>query len=228
MVTREQFCAMQDHSLLGHCCTEEMVEKFGGEVLKYGFKSLVVGPDNVKNAARVLQGRADIGAVIGFPQGANTTAVKVYEAIDAIKNGATEVDTVVDFSRMREKKYDYVKNQIADVVKAAKDTKADAVTKFIIYMPYDQDSPLKLTEEETGIIGEFIIEGGGDFIKYFVHHDYIVNRFREEVERGIVQLKWSGCPDLENMVAAIEQGVTRFGHELVPQWLEANPGYFGE
>ena len=93
-------------------------------------------------------------------------------------------------------------------------------------MPYDQNNPLRLTQDEISRIGDFIIEGVGDFIKYHVEHDFIVDRFATEVKEGSVQLKWSGAPDMAAMVKAIEQGVTRFGHELVPQWLEAEPNYF--
>lgn len=146
--------------------------------------------------------------------------------MDAIRNGATEVDTVVNFSRLRNGEYDYVKNEIADVVKAAKDTKPDIVTKFIVYFPYDQNNALIPTEDEMARLGEYIIEGGGDFIKYHVMHDFIVKRFRSEVEKGIVQLKWSGCPDLAHMVLAVEQGVTRFGTDNVPQQLRDNPDFF--
>ena len=226
MVSKELFCSMQDHSLLGHCCTEDMVKKFADEVIKYNLKSLVIHGDNVKLAVDLLEGRAPVGAVCGFPQGANTTITKIREAEDAVRNGAAEVDTVVNFSRMREKKYDYVKDEISGLVKAVKDINPDVVTKFIIYMPYDQNNPLRLTQDEISRIGDFIIEGGGDFIKYHVEHDFIVDRFAAEVKEGSVQLKWSGAPDMAAMVKAIEQGVTRFGHELVPQWLEAEPNYF--
>ena len=81
-------------------------------------------------------------------------------------------------------------------------------------------------EERAVELGEYIIEGGGDFIKYHVMHDFIVKRFRSEVEKGIVQLKWSGCPDLAHMVLAVEQGVTRFGTDNVPQRLRDNPDFF--
>ena len=220
MVTRKQLCSMQDHSLLGHVCDKNAVKKFADEVLKYGFRALALGPDNVAYASSYLEGRADVSAVVGFPQGANTTKVKIYEAVDALKNGATEIDMVINFSRFRNGEYDYVKNEIADVVKACKDVRPQVITKFIIYMPYDQDNPLRLTQEESGIVGDFIMEGGGDFIKYFGHHDYLVKRYA-----GRCALKWSGCPDLETMIRAAEQGVTRFGHERVPEWLEAAPDF---
>ena len=220
MITREQATATVDHSMLGHCCTKEDVKKFADAVLKYGFKSLVVGSDNVVNAVNFVEGRAKVASVISFPQGASTTKMKITEAVGAIRDGASEVDVVVNFSRMREKNYDYVKNEIADVVKAVKDARADALTKFIIYMPYDQNSPLRLTEEESKIIGEFIIEGGGDFIKYHVYHDFMVKTFGEEVRKGNIQLKWSGCPDLPSMIKALEQGVTRIGHDSVDLWME--------
>jgi deoxyribose-phosphate aldolase len=220
MISREQLCAAQDHSLLGHVCTTERVKRLCDEVLEFGFAAAVIGPDNVGYAASLLDGRAGVGAVIGFPQGANTTAVKIAEAVDAIKNGATELDTVINFSQVRNGELGYVKREIADVVKAAKDQKPDVITKFIIYMPYDHLNPLAPTEEEAGIISEFIIEAGGDFIKFVSHLEFLTKNFK-----GKAQLKWSGATSFEDMVKAMEMGVTRFGHELVPQGLRERPDF---
>ena len=225
MVTRKEACAMQDHSLLGHCCPQEMIDKFAQEVLRYGFKSLCVNGANVTRAVAALKGQASVAAVVSFPQGANTTAVKVFEAVDAIRNGADEVDVVINFSRVKEKNYDYVRNEIAEVVKAVKAEKADAVTKFIIYMPYDNMNPNRLTREEIGIVGQMIIDCGGDFIKYNENHDYVIERFGDDVKAGRIRLKWSGCPDFETMLKAFDQGVTRIGHVIVPQWLDAHPEF---
>lgn len=212
---------MQDHSLLGHCCPREMVDRWIDEVLEFGFRSVVVGGDKIAYCSSVLQGRADVCAVVGFPQGACTKETKIFEAVDALKNGATEIDTVINFSRMKDKDYAYVKEEIADVVKAIQDKRPGTITKFIIYMPYDQDQPLKLTQDEIARAGEYIIEGGGNFIKYHNEHEFIVQRFKKEVESGTVQLKWSGCPvpDFAYMEKAISQGVTRFGTDWVPDAL---------
>ncbi len=219
MFTLKQICAMQDHSLLGHCCPREDVQRFADEVLEYGFRSLVVNGDKVEYGVQLLEGRADVCAVVSFPQGAGTIEAKVFEAVDAVKKGAAEVDTVVNFSRMRNGEYDYVKREIAQVVQAAKDVNPDVVTKFIIYFPYDQDNPLRLTEDEISRVGEYIIEGGGDFIKYHGSHAFIVQRFRTEVEKGIVQLKWSGCPDLPALAEGVRLGVSRCGTDSKPQQL---------
>lgn len=220
MITREQAMATVDHSILGHCCTREQVEKFAREVVEYGFRSICVNGANVAYAAELLKDKADVAAVVSFPQGAGTTAAKIFEAIDAIRNGASEVDVVINFPRMKDKDYDYVKNEIVEIVKAVKAEKADVITKFIIYMPYDNMNPMRLTHEEIRMVGRFIIEGGGDFIKYNEEHDFIVETFKEDVEKGIVQLKWSGCPDIPMMVKAIEQGVTRIGQDSVVIWMK--------
>jgi len=223
MATRKEICQMQDHTLLGHCCTKADVERCVNEVLKYGFKAICVNGANVAYAAELLQGRASVASVVGFPQGASTTASKIFEAVDAVRNGADEVDVVVNFPKIREKDYDYVKNELTEVVKAVKAENSKALVKFIIYMPYDHLSPLSLTEEEIGVIGQMIIDCGGDFIKYAGNHEYIIERFKEDVQQGRVMLKWSGCPDYETMLKAYEQGVTRIGHDGVPQWLEEHP-----
>jgi deoxyribose-phosphate aldolase len=221
MVTREQLCAAQDHSLLGHVCPKEKVKKWCDEVIEYGFASVVLGPDNIKYAASLLESRAGIGAVIGFPQGANTTKIKIREAVDAIKNGATEIDTVINFTKVRDGDFKYVEREIAGVVNAAKDKNPKTITKFIIYMPYDFENPLAPTEEEAGIVSELIIKAGGDFIKFINYLEFLTTKFK-----GRAKFKWSGAPSLEKMVEAMEMGVSRFGHEMVPKWLKERPDFF--
>src|SRR5579862_5544014 len=102
MVTKEQFAKMQDHSILGSYCKKADVKRFCEEVLEYGFASVYVNPCDVALAKSIIGNKAAVGTVIGFPQGATTTKTKIFEALEAIDNGANELDIVINISRLKD------------------------------------------------------------------------------------------------------------------------------
>ena len=220
-MTLQEYCAMQDHSPLGHILPNEEIKKWADEVLEYGFRSLCVNGDKIDYVKNYFEGRAKISAVVSFPQGAGTKEAKIFESVDAIKRGADDVDVVVNFSRMRMGDYAYVKEEIADVVKAVKDVNPDAVTKFIVFMPYIPTSELRPTKDELARFAEYIMEGGGDYFKYFTEHDFVVERFASEIKAGQLKLKRCGTGSIQEQLKCIEQGVTIFGTEDVPKWIQA-------
>ena len=108
---------MIDHTLLKQDATSEEIKKLCKEALEYNFASVCVNPTNVELAAKILNGSlVKVCTVIGFPLGANTTKIKVLEAKDAVENGATEVDMVINIGRLKDKDYDYLKKDIEAVV----------------------------------------------------------------------------------------------------------------
>ena len=109
MLTKEQFAKMQDHSILGTCCKRSDVRRFCEEVLDYGFAAVYVNPCDVSFAKSIVGDRAGVGTVIGFPQGATTTRTKIFEGLEAIGNGATELDIVINVSRLKDGDTGYVK-----------------------------------------------------------------------------------------------------------------------
>lgn len=223
MLTLKELCAMQDHSPLGHIFPNEEIKKWADEVLDYGFRSLCVNGDKIEYVKSYFEGRAKISAVISFPQGAGTKEAKIFEAVDAIKKGADDIDVVVNFSRMRNGEYSYVKEEIADIVKAAKDANPNTVTKFIVFMPYDATNPLRPTTDELTRFGEYIMEGKGDYFKYFTEHDFVVERFAKEIKEGSLKLKRCGTQSVEEMLKCVEQGVSIFGTDEFPKMLKAAP-----
>lgn len=127
-----------DHTLLKAFATEADIEKLCNEAKEYHFKSVCVNPSNVSLASRLLKGSdVLVCTVIGFPLGANTTSVKVYETLDAVKNGATEIDMVINIGKAKEHDYAFIENEIREVVKAA----SGNLVKVIIETCY-------LTDEE--------------------------------------------------------------------------------
>lgn len=145
-----------DHTLLKPQATKADIEALIADAKAYNFKSVCINPTWVKLAAELLKDSpVKVCTVIGFPLGANTSAVKAFEAKDAIANGATEVDMVINIGEMKAGAYDAVKNDIAAVVEAAK---GKALVKVII-------ETCLLTDDEKVKACQLAKEAGADFVK---------------------------------------------------------------
>ena len=145
-----------DHTALKPGVTKEEILKLTAEAKEYGFYSVCVNPTWVAEAAKQLKGSdVDVCTVIGFPLGANTTAVKFYETTDAINNGATEVDMVINIGALKSKEDDQVLKDIQKVVEAAK---GKALVKVII-------ETCLLTDEEKVRACELAVKAGTDYVK---------------------------------------------------------------
>ncbi len=108
-----------DHSLLGNAATPAMVEQWCAEADRYGFASVCVNPCYVRQVTELLhQKQPKICTVIGFPSGATTTATKLYEAQEAIDNGAQELDVVINIGWLKAGKIDDVHREIAEICEA--------------------------------------------------------------------------------------------------------------
>ena len=95
-----------DHTLLNQAATWEEIKVILDDAVKYETASVCIPPSFVKQAAEFVEGKLPICTVIGFPNGYNTTATKVFETEDAIKNGADEIDMVINIGWAKEKKFD--------------------------------------------------------------------------------------------------------------------------
>ena len=144
-----------DHTVLKADTTQEKVQQIIDEAIQYDFMSVCINPTWVAYAAQKL---ADTGVkvctVIGFPLGANTSVVKAYEASEAIKNGADEVDMVINIGAAKAGNWDLVASDIAAVVAAA-----DGVTTKVII-----ETSL-LTDEEKVQACQAAVKAGADFVK---------------------------------------------------------------
>ncbi|MGL4761274.1 MAG: deoxyribose-phosphate aldolase [Sarcina sp.] len=153
---KQQLASMIDHTVLKADATRVDVEKICKEAAEYKFASVCINPGNVELAAKLLaDSEVKVCTVIGFPLGANTSEVKAFETKDAIAKGAHEVDMVINIGRLKDKDYEYVRNDIKAVVEAAK---GKALTKVII-------ETCLLTDEEKVKACELAKEAGADFVK---------------------------------------------------------------
>lgn len=109
-----------DHTLLKAFATDADIQKICDEAKQYNFKSVCVNPANIEYAKKALEGsEVLVCTVIGFPLGANTIEVKVFETKDAILKGADEIDMVINVGKAKQHDYDYIEKEISEVVKAS-------------------------------------------------------------------------------------------------------------
>lgn len=144
-----------DHTILKAFATRKDVEKLCAAAKEYDFASVCVNPMYVSLARDLLEGTTvNICTVIGFPLGANTTAIKAAETEQAYIDGCSEFDMVIAVGALKEGRYDYVRNDIQAVVKAAK----GRTVKVIIETAY-------LTDEEKIMACKLCTEAGANFVK---------------------------------------------------------------
>ena len=111
-MTHSEVLKMVDHTLLAQTATWEEIRQICDDGLRYGTASVCIPPCYVAAAAEYVQGKLPICTVIGFPNGNHTTEAKIYEAKDAIANGASELDMVINIGALKAKNYAYVQNEI--------------------------------------------------------------------------------------------------------------------
>ena len=143
-----------DHTLLGVTATWENIKVILDDGIKYGCASACIPAAYVKEAAEYVDGKLPICTVIGFPNGYNTTAVKVFETKDAIANGAEEIDMVINIGALKNKRYQEIEDEIRQIHEAC-DGK---ILKVII-------ETCLLSEEEKIKMCEIVTNAGAEYIK---------------------------------------------------------------
>lgn len=144
-----------DHTALKANCVKADIDNLISEALEYNFASVCVNPTWVKYATEKLKGsEVKVCTVIGFPLGATTTSTKVFETKDAIENGATEIDMVVNIGELIDGNYSYVENEISAIKQACQ-----AITLKVII------ETCLLTDEQKKKVCQLILNAGADFVK---------------------------------------------------------------
>ncbi len=146
--------AAVDHTMLSVTATWEDVKALCDDAIAYGVASVCIPPCYVKQAAEYLNGKLPVCTVIGFPNGYTTTAAKCFEAAEAVKNGADEIDMVINIGWLKGKRYDLILEEIKAVKAACK----GKLLKVII-------EACLLDEQEKIKMCQIISEAGADFIK---------------------------------------------------------------
>lgn len=200
---------MIDHTLLKADATEVEVTTLLEEAKQYKFASVCINPTWVKTAAEFLRDTPEVKVctVIGFPLGATTPEVKAFETKNAIENGATEVDMVINIGALKDQQYDLVEKDIKAVVDAAK---GNALTKVII-------ETCLLTDEEKVKACQLAVKAGANFVKTSTGfstggatvEDIALMRKTVGPEIGVKAS--GGIRSLEDAEAMIKAGATRIG-----------------
>ena len=143
-----------DHTLLSQTATEQEIKELCDDAVRFGTASVCIAPSYVKFAKKYVGDKMKICTVIGFPNGYNTTECKVYETENALKNGADEIDTVINIGFLKDKRYGDILNELKEIKKAC----GDKILKVII-------ETCLLTDEEKIKMCEIVSQSGADFIK---------------------------------------------------------------
>ena len=151
---KEEILSKVDHTLLKQSATKEEILAICDEALKYKTASICIPPSFVKEVKEYVGERIAVCTVIGFPNGYNTTAVKCFETEEAVKNGADEIDMVINIGWLKDKKYDAILEEINAIKKSC----GGKLLKVII-------ETCLLTKEEKIKMCEIINNSDADFIK---------------------------------------------------------------
>ena len=199
-----------EHTLLKQDAGKEEVIKLLDEAKKYNFFGVCVNPVNVKIAKDYLEGTdIQVVTVIGFPLGQSTREVKVLETIDAVKNGADEIDMVINDGKLKDGDFAYVRDEIAAVKMACQGKNLKVILETDL-----------LNKTEIKKACEICIEAGADFVKTstgFVKNgvgakEEDVKLMYETVKDSGLKVKASGgIRDREAAIRMIEAGASRLG-----------------
>lgn len=198
---------MIDHTVLKADTPLETIKRICDEAMEYGFASVCINPCHVAYCADYLKDSdVNVCTVIGFPLGANTSAVKAFETKDAIANGADEIDMVMNIGALKDKNYDLVRDNVKAVVEAANGTLVKVILETCL-----------LTEDEIKKACELCVEAKADYVKTstgFSTRGATIEdvRIMKEAVHGKAKVKAAGgVRTPEDMVKIVAAGADRIG-----------------
>ena len=205
-MTNQELFSYVDHTLLKPEATPEQIAALCAEAAEHGTASVCVNGSYVALAKKLLDGKAKVCAVIGFPLGAMSTAAKAFEAAEAIRDGADEIDMVIHIGQLKAGNTDYVLEDI----KAVKAAIGDHILKVII-------ETCLLTEEEKITMCRLVTESGAEYIKTSTGFSTggatfdDVRLFAEHVGEGVKIKAPGGIRSREDMEEFLRLGASRLG-----------------
>lgn len=196
-----------DHTLLKPTATPKNIENLCKEAIAHQFIAVCIPPSYLKNAKSVLKdSNVKLATVIGFPLGAMTTNAKVFEAKDALANGADEIDMVINIGMLKSGEVNYIEKEIAEIKKAI----GSKILKVIIETCY-------LTNAEKEAACKAALNANADFVKTSTGFGTAGATFEDvklmkKIAGDKMQIKASGgIKDRETAIKYIELGVSRLG-----------------
>ena len=195
-----------DHTLLLQGATWEEIKQICDDAMKYETASVCIAPSYVKQAAEYMGDKMAVCTVIGFPNGYMTTKAKEFETKDALENGASEIDMVINIGWLKDKKYDLIENEI----KALKAVCKDKILKVIIETCF-------LTDEEKIKMCEIVTNAGADYIKTSTGFGGAgatfedIKLFSEHIGPNVKMKAAGGISSIEDAEKFLELGADRLG-----------------
>ena len=205
-MTQEEMLTHVDHTLLTQTATWDEIKQILDDAMKYKVASACIPASYVKEASDYVDGKLAICTVIGFPNGYDTTASKVFMAKDAINNGAMEVDMVINIGWLKDKRYDELEAEI----RAIKEAVGNKILKVII-------ETCLLTDEEKIKMCEIVTKAGADYIKTSTGFSKAgatfddIKLFSEHVGKNVRIKAAGGISSLEDAYKFLELGADRLG-----------------
>ena len=205
-MNKEEILKMVDYTLLKQTATWEDIKKLCDKAIEFGTASICIPAYFVNTAKKYVQDKIKVCTVIGFPNGYSTTETKLFETKDALKNGADEIDMVININALKKKKYDYILNEINLLKNECK----EKVLKVIV-------ETCLLTEEEKVKMCEIVSKSNADFIKTSTGFSTggaqieDIKLFKENLSEGKKIKASGGIRTFEDAEKMIEAGALRIG-----------------
>jgi deoxyribose-phosphate aldolase len=211
-----------DHTLLTQTATWAEIKEICDDALTYGVASVCIPPSYVRQVKEYVKDKMAVCTVIGFPNGYNSTAVKVFETKDAIDSGADEIDMVINLGMLKDQRYD----ELLEEIKQIKAACGNHILKVII-------ETCLLTDEEKVKMCEIVTKAGADFIKTSTGFSKAgatfddVALFAKHVGKEVRIKAAGGISSFEDAEKFIELGATRLGTSRIVKLAknQAGSGY---
>ena len=205
-----------DHTLLSQTASWEEIRELCDDAVKYGTASVCIPPSYVKRAKDYVQDKMAVCTVIGFPNGYATTAAKVFETQDAVKNGADEIDMVINLGWVKDRNYEEVKEEIRQIKQACQ----GRILKVII-------ETCLLTEEEKIEMCRAVTDAGADYIKTSTGFSKAgatledIRLFKEHIGNGVKMKAAGGISSLKDAEDFLSLGALRLGTSRIVKLIKA-------
>ena len=215
----EEIIRHVDHTLLGQTAGWEEIRKLCDEALEYHTASVCIPPSYVSRVKEYVGDKIAVCTVIGFPNGYNTTKIKAAETEDAVRNGADEIDMVINLGWVKDREFDSVENEI----KAVKAAAGDKILKVIIETCF-------LTEEEKIQLCGIVTRAGADYIKTSTGFGGAgatfddIRLFAEHVGSNMKIKAAGGISTLEDAERFLELGADRLGTSRIIKLVKGADG----
>ena len=216
-INGKEILAICDHTLLLQGSTWEEIQALCDDAMKYETASVCIPPCYVKQAAEYMQDTIPVCTVVGFPNGNTTTATKLFETKEAIENGATEIDMVINVGQLKAKNSAYVLNEI----KTLKEACGDLILKVII-------ETCLLTEEEKIKMCELVTEAKADYIKTSTGFSMAgatfedIELFSKHIGPDVKMKAAGGIKTMDDAKQFMELGASRLGTSRIVKIVKAS------